>query len=331
ESFFTLAGPSDKFVKEILEKTSNPYERSVLSAILHERELFRNIFEEVSKEANEVVYSYAVTDLEATLQGLTTDKDKREFIPTVVKTMAKVKLEIGAKDIEKIKQSQLNGKVIGMNAVTDYLDSLLKDNYSHEVYTAAINEIESTTQDIINEIVERKRQLINEHNEIEQKIISLKTLKNKTQQEVDVFDEQIKNIFSKDFESSEVFPVDSELHDHKLVKMGNDWLFYLPQYGVWSVKGKRYVIQSSSTNKMRQLLISGSLGEIRDMLLLNENLLGIIVDNSLYKMSIKDESVTQQVQLTTSEVPIIAIDKDNQKMYCLDYKVNKLISYELSD
>ncbi len=64
-AFFTLNGPDSAFVEDLLDRASSPYERSQLSAILTEREMFDTVYAGLYGEIDSVIYKHTLanTDL----------------------------------------------------------------------------------------------------------------------------------------------------------------------------------------------------------------------------------------------------------------------------
>ncbi len=164
--FFTLNGPSDDFVKDLLDRTSSPYERSQLSAIIAEREMYDNIYSEIYDEINSFVYRHTLADLMKVDFSDFSRKSKREkksIYNKIVKHMSEAKLQLDVIEFSG-KQSAFSADDIGLRAVYEALDQMLERNFADQ-YKSTHSKIDNTTTEIISEFKDEeseKNQTLNE-------------------------------------------------------------------------------------------------------------------------------------------------------------------------
>lgn len=145
KSFFTLSGPEGGFTQELLDRTVNPFERSQLSAILQENQLFDETYVEIAQEMNEIVYQYALAELDGEVSNATEAEEKKELIARMSEIWLDIKDE-GTTSAQALR----TGKDVGLTVVTDFLESKL-----HELVG---DKFAATLQAKADEIAERKRQ-----------------------------------------------------------------------------------------------------------------------------------------------------------------------------
>ncbi|NQZ02081.1 MAG: AAA family ATPase [Bdellovibrionales bacterium] len=158
-SFFTLNGPSTEFVEDLLDRTSNPYERSQLNSILQEREMFDAAYDEIYAEVKDFVVSHAFSEyIKLGVQGISgmNEAKKEEVFQKLVVAIANVRVQ-RAQDESASKQSEMTGKQVGASAVYDALHEVLASSFPEEKVKLAYQEIEAATADILKEVEEKKR------------------------------------------------------------------------------------------------------------------------------------------------------------------------------
>jgi MoxR-like ATPase len=149
KNFFVLSGPEQSFVEAMLERTSNPYERSQLSTIVEESKMFEDIYREISTETNDVIYKYALEDLENTVENSRTSVQKQE----VLLNLTKIWIETRALSQQDL-QSEMSGREIGYAAVARYVEQKLRQ------ITGA--DFEAVVQKKVFEIEEARQKAIEE-------------------------------------------------------------------------------------------------------------------------------------------------------------------------
>ncbi len=121
KDFFVLSGPEQSFVLAMLERTSNPYERSQLSTIIEESKMFEDIYREISSETNDVIYKYALEDLEHSVLTSQTKEQKQAMILNLVKIWIETR-EASRQEI----QADMSGREIGYAVVATYVEQKLR-------------------------------------------------------------------------------------------------------------------------------------------------------------------------------------------------------------
>ncbi len=110
ENFYTLNGPNDGFVANLLGKTTNPHERAQLEAIQRERKAFRDIYDELNKSVNA-----EVAPVLASLQGgyhiasYGSDEEKAAFAKDLAQKMAAL---TDRADLSSLSKADITDKTI---------------------------------------------------------------------------------------------------------------------------------------------------------------------------------------------------------------------------
>lgn len=150
ESFFTLNGPSADFNESLLNRSVNPYERSQLSSVAQERELFQEIYKDIAKEINEVVYQYAFAEIDdqvSGFEGMPIEK-KREFARQILNDF----LQLSFTHQKSVLQSDQTGKTIGQAMVMEFFERKIQELVGEEGYR-------SLREEVSKKVAESKRAL----------------------------------------------------------------------------------------------------------------------------------------------------------------------------
>ncbi len=156
KDFFVLSGPEQTFVLAMLERTSNPYERSQLSTIIEESKMFEDIYREISSETNDVIYKYALEDLEHSVINSQTKDQKQAVILNLVKIWIETR-EASRQEI----QADMSGREIGYAVVATYVEQKLRQ--------IAGSDFENVVQKKVLEIEAAQREAIEQQRLAEKK------------------------------------------------------------------------------------------------------------------------------------------------------------------
>lgn len=131
EVFFTLNGPKDTFLEAELKRSSNPHERSQLSTIRLEREIFQRTLDGIIEEMDAVAVRYALTDLSIAVSGAKSSAEKETAAKSVISALA----TLVSDKRDGISMSEVDGKDVGRDFVESYLEGLLRGLVSEKEFT----------------------------------------------------------------------------------------------------------------------------------------------------------------------------------------------------
>ena len=325
-NFFTLNGPETNFVKAMLERTMNPYERSQLSAILQERELFDQIYSEIFNEANEVLYNHAATDLGDVTRMSKTQTAKKTVYKKIIRAMAEVKLELGTAAEEDIKQTDMSGRIIGKYAVLDFLDDLLEDNFSADEVTKAKSEVEDATKKII---AEHKAKIKKEREEAEarqKEFEDLTTRKTLLQGQLEEQSGDLKNAFKNGGLTGHSLTTNSADVNEFVAKWDDDhWIAWSPSSNdlyMLSNEGGQERISNRDDAQTGQVL-NQQMGNISGIYKRDESTVGIIVGNQVFELDVDDKTIMGQFRLDKRDNFFTYVDHEQERLILIDFKESK--------
>lgn len=131
EKFFGLNSAGDAFVKDMFDRSTNPFERAQLSAVLQEREIFKRHYEKLLEEIQATTVNFALDTVAQKIATVRTEEEKRVFANEI---LAKL-LSIETESVQYSRHSQVGGAELAFDYVKDFLIAALKDllpNYSSE-------------------------------------------------------------------------------------------------------------------------------------------------------------------------------------------------------
>lgn len=146
KSFFVLSGPNEEFTNALLEKTVNPFERSQLSSILQESKIYDDAYDEIAREMNEVVYKYALVELDGEAEAAQTEEEKKQLF----EKFTGMWLDLLAHKTSE-EQAAQTGADIGNALVAEFLEQKMRE--------AAGQEYQSMIAEKIREMRERQAKL----------------------------------------------------------------------------------------------------------------------------------------------------------------------------
>lgn len=120
-TFFTLNGPSNSFINNIIERTSSPHERAQLMAIIQEREIFEKYYVSLLDEVNQVLVHFALHDLQAEIDEAKTEKQKSELSKKLLSLMISLDDEVDQDALHSTK----TGKDIGVDLIREEYKKML--------------------------------------------------------------------------------------------------------------------------------------------------------------------------------------------------------------
>lgn len=116
ESFFTLNGPSSRYIEHAIESTSNPHERAQMMAIIQERGIFKTHFVDITQQIDAVVVEMALHEMQTAIAMASSEKDKAAIAKKIVSLIMKLDSEMPLNRFH----SELSGRDIGLAIVKDH-------------------------------------------------------------------------------------------------------------------------------------------------------------------------------------------------------------------
>ena len=153
EVFFTLNGPKDTFLEAELKRSSNPHERSQLSTIRLEREIFQRTLDGIIEEMDAVAVRYALTDLSIAVSGAKSPAEKEAAAKSVISALA----TLVSDKRDGISMSEVDGKDVGRDFVESYLEGLLRGLVSEKEFTTFRQTVYAEIQNRKAESVRREK------------------------------------------------------------------------------------------------------------------------------------------------------------------------------
>ncbi|MCC6277492.1 MAG: hypothetical protein IT289_06230 [Oligoflexia bacterium] len=145
EGFNTLGGPSDQFVSEMLERSTDPNERAQLTGILTERRIFRDIYKDLMSQVNEVVIKYSLADIGSAIsRGQMTPAEKDLVTQKLIEMLQEVAPEVK----KQIRTTELSGQTVGLKLVYQFahenLQELWGKDYQDKMYEVEQRALEAS-------------------------------------------------------------------------------------------------------------------------------------------------------------------------------------------
>lgn len=118
--FFSLNGPNEAFVNQLLERSSHADERTQLQTILLESQVFNRQYDELLNEANSVLVHYSLHDLQLEVE-MAPESDRQELSKKIIGFILALDEEANA----STPHADRSGKDIGVELVREqYVDLL---------------------------------------------------------------------------------------------------------------------------------------------------------------------------------------------------------------
>lgn len=136
ESFFTLNGPRDEFVKELLERSTHPHEKAQLETILQERRIYRDQYESLMKPIEEGFYR-EIGEYAHEFPEATTPEKKRELAMKMAHRVAELEPEVQA---HSGKLAELSGEQISREMLGDALHASGRELIGEPEWEKALSE-----------------------------------------------------------------------------------------------------------------------------------------------------------------------------------------------
>ncbi|MEM7647110.1 MAG: hypothetical protein AAF203_09390, partial [Pseudomonadota bacterium] len=338
EVFFTLNGPNDQFVNELLDRTTNPYERSQLSAILQEREMFREIYTQVYGEVNEYVYRHALAGLiglgDAGIDSMSEGK-KAELYTQLVSGIAELKLQMAVRG-PRVRQSEMTGEVIGERAVLDALQQMLIATFGPEQFQAAQAEIAQATETIIAEMEARQKAetarleaLQEERSQIAAEKEGLEAqLREKTQEvfgTIENLDPTFQVTSTNHFEKSS---------DFRLFEMPNgEKAVYVRDKGVYGVGENNLILsfQNVSDPDFLDLIQGNKGGVIQQVFALDNEKIGFVTGQYLVFVNKDSGMVESQQRIAVNQASLSTYDPATKVLYTFDPDARTIQSIDFAN
>lgn len=336
ESFFVLNGPDSEFVEDLIDRTTNPYERSQLSAIITEREMFQTIFKSIYEKVNSVVYRHALADL------ISLDFDdfeskskaaKKRVYSKLVRGLAEIKLQITMTTVSQ-RQSQITAEDIGLSAMHDVLDQMLAQNFSDAEYAKGLDEIEAATALIIAEFeaaekarVEHIEKLGESKSTLEAEITSLQ---GKRGEILASYEGSMKDVAQQEFRLILTGNGQGSLGAIPVKRLDGSWAVLVPEIAdiftsTPEALGNSEIIPNpkrvfgDNPEEEIKSLFSGAEGPIYASYEISENELDIVTGKYIYTINTETKEVVSQNRIAKNNA-LVHFDFHTENLYSVDFE-----------
>lgn len=150
--FFTLNGPSDAYINQAIERTTNPHERTQLMSILQEREMFEKYYNELLNESNQVFLHFSLHDIQTEVQLAQSDSEKEELVKKIIAFVVALDDE---SELSKLHHEK-SGKEIGIGLIREQYKEMLSFLLGSK--KQAIDYLENLDKERARIIAEKKKQ-----------------------------------------------------------------------------------------------------------------------------------------------------------------------------